>query len=75
MHMTEPEDFRRLDDPAFLAARGRVREELERARDGKVSTELNARYHAMNLEFRRRACMIRAGEAVAASSVLPFACA
>jgi len=51
--MTEPNDFRLLDDPEFLAARRRVREELERAPEGKP--ELAARYQAMNMEFLRRA--------------------
>jgi hypothetical protein len=53
--MTETSDFSQLDDPAFLAARGRAREEFERASEGTVSAELASRYRAMNAEFLRRA--------------------
>jgi hypothetical protein len=53
--MSEDYDFSQLDDPAFLAARRRVREELEHTPAGTVSTELAARFQAMNAEFLRRA--------------------
>lgn len=44
--MTSDDEFARLDDPAFLAERKRVREELQ------VLTE---RYRRLNEEFDRRA--------------------
>ncbi len=53
--MTETSEFAQLDDPAFLAARKRAREEFERASEGTQSGELAARYRAMNAEFLRRA--------------------
>jgi hypothetical protein len=53
--MSEDDDFSQLDDPEFLAARKRVREELEYTPAGAVSAELAARYQAMNAEFLRRA--------------------
>jgi hypothetical protein len=53
--MSEDDDFSQLDDPAFLAARRRVREELEHAPTGAVSAELAARFQAMDAEFLRRA--------------------
>jgi hypothetical protein len=53
--MTETGNFGQLDDPAFLAARRRVREQLERASEGTVTAELAARHQAMTAEFMRRA--------------------
>jgi hypothetical protein len=44
--MTSDEDFTRLDDPALLAERGRVRDELQ---------ALAERYEALSAEFTRRA--------------------
>lgn len=49
------DDFTHLDDPAFLAERRRVREELEHTPECAVSAETTARYQAMNEEFLRRA--------------------
>jgi hypothetical protein len=49
------DDFTHLDDPAFLAERRRVREELEHTPECAVSPETTARYQAMNEEFLRRA--------------------
>jgi hypothetical protein len=49
----EHRDLQALDDPAFLAERRRVREELERTPAG--SDELTARYAALDDEFIRRA--------------------
>jgi hypothetical protein len=46
MHDDSDDDFTQLDDPAFLAERGKVREALE------VLTE---RYRLINIEFDRRA--------------------
>jgi hypothetical protein len=40
------DDFTQLDDPAFLAERARVREELQ---------ELTERFRRLNEEFDRRA--------------------
>jgi hypothetical protein len=51
--MTSDEDFSQLDDPAFLAERKRVREELERT--PAVSEEMAARYQRLTDEFIRRA--------------------
>jgi hypothetical protein len=53
--MSDSDDFSRLDDPAFLAERKRVREALERAHGQAVSPELTARYERLNDEFLRRA--------------------
>jgi hypothetical protein len=53
--MTSDDDFTQLDDPAFLAERTRVREQLEHTPDNAVSPELTIRYQAMNEEFLRRA--------------------
>ena len=48
--------FTRLDDPAFLAERARVRERLARLPDNTNGrAELERLYTAMNLEFDRRA--------------------
>jgi hypothetical protein len=44
--MTTDDEFTQLDDPAFLAERTRVREEL---------TNLTERYRKLNEEFDRRA--------------------
>lgn len=49
------DDFAQLDDQAFLAARGRVRDELEHSPEHAVSPETTALYQAMNEEFLRRA--------------------
>jgi hypothetical protein len=53
MTMTSDEDFSQLDDPAFLAERKRVREELERT--PAVSEETAERYQRLTDEFIRRA--------------------
>jgi hypothetical protein len=58
--MTSDEDFTQLDDPAFLAERKRVREELEYAPE--ASTELTDRYEKLNEEFLRRARVAWGGE-------------
>jgi hypothetical protein len=44
--MTTDDEFTQLDDPAFLAERTRVREEL---------ADLTERYRKLNEEFDRRA--------------------
>ena len=44
--MTSDDEFTQLDDPAFLAERTRVREELQ---------DLTERYRRLNEEFDRRA--------------------
>jgi hypothetical protein len=49
----EDSDFTQLDDPAFLAERRRVREELERT--PAASDELTAHYQRLDDEFIRRA--------------------
>jgi hypothetical protein len=49
--MSDSDDFSKLDDPAFLAERRRVRDELVR----EPSPELTARYERLNDEFDRRA--------------------
>jgi hypothetical protein len=51
--MSEEDDFTQLDDPAFLAERRRVREELERT--PTASDELAVRYQRLDDEFIRRA--------------------
>jgi hypothetical protein len=49
-------DFRILDDPAFLAERRRVRDQLEHEPEGTAGHhELAELYAAMNEEFCRRA--------------------
>lgn len=48
------DDFARLDDPAFLAERRRVREALEHAAEHGASPELTARYQRLHEEFLRR---------------------
>jgi hypothetical protein len=51
-----PTDFSRLDDPAFLAARARVRDLLEHVPENSLDrTGLELQYEAMNREFDRRA--------------------
>jgi len=51
------DDFARLDDPAFLAERRRVREELEHTPEHEVTPELTARHRMLNDEFVRRASL------------------
>jgi len=53
--MSESDDFTRLDDPAFIAERKRVREELEREPENQANVELIARFQKLNEEFLRRA--------------------
>jgi len=53
--MSESDDFTKLDDLDFLAARRRVRDALDGASAGNASPELAARYEAMTEEFLRRA--------------------
>jgi hypothetical protein len=55
MDDTFSDEFAQLDDPAFLAERSRVREELEHAPEQEASPELTARYQRLNEEFLRRA--------------------
>lgn len=49
------DDFSRLDDPAFLAERRRVREALEHTPEHAASPELTAHYEKLTDEFLRRA--------------------
>ncbi len=49
------DDLARLDDPAFLAERRRVRDALEHAPEHEASPELTARYQRLDEEFLRRA--------------------
>lgn len=51
--MSDIDDFTKLDDPEFLAARRRVRDAFESTPTGEASPELTARYQAMNEEFLR----------------------
>jgi hypothetical protein len=53
--MSESDDFTKLDDQEFLAARRRVREALNSTTADNASPELTARCQAMNDEFLRRA--------------------
>jgi hypothetical protein len=54
--MSEPADFRQLDDPAFLAERARLRGVLEHVPENSVDrVKLQGLYEAMNREFDRRA--------------------
>jgi hypothetical protein len=72
--MSDSDDFSQLDDPAFLAARSRVREELEHAPHSTASAGLTARYEAMNAEFLRRARIAWEGtvsDATSAIATLP----
>jgi hypothetical protein len=57
MNESFSDDFRQLDDPAFIATRRRVREELEHTPEHEVSPELTARYQKLNEEFLRRAAL------------------
>jgi hypothetical protein len=56
--MSESDDFTKLDDLEFLAARRRVRDALCL----EESLDLAARYQAMNEEFCRRARIEWRGE-------------
>jgi hypothetical protein len=51
------EDFTAMSDPEFLAARRRVREELEHTPEHELSPELTARYQKLDEEFLRRASL------------------
>jgi hypothetical protein len=51
------DDYRQLDDPAFIEMRSRVREELEHTPEHEVSPELTVRYQQLNDEFLRRASL------------------
>jgi hypothetical protein len=51
----EPGDFTKLSDPAFLAERARVRDELEHQCDAVEHADLQQVFDAMNCEFDRRA--------------------
>jgi hypothetical protein len=54
--MSEPDDFRQLDDPAFLAERARLRGLLQHVSANAVDrARLERLYEAMNQEFDRRA--------------------
>jgi hypothetical protein len=52
--MSESDDFTKLDDQEFLAARRRVSDALEAMPAARAAPELTARYEAMNEEFLRR---------------------
>ena len=63
--------FTRLDDPAFLTERARVRDRLARVPDDTEGrAELERLYEAMNLEFDRRAS---AAWAIASQTCQPAA--
>lgn len=52
----EPADFYRLDDPAFLEERARLRERLQHVPENSVDRmELERLYESMTEEFLRRA--------------------
>jgi hypothetical protein len=53
--MSDTDDLSKLDDPAFLAERRRVREELEHTLEHALAGALVARYQRLNAEFDRRA--------------------
>jgi hypothetical protein len=56
MHPSDQPDFRDLDDPAFLAERTRVRDQMENGPEESAGRDDLARlYEAMNEEFCRRA--------------------
>jgi len=55
MHPSDPQDFRNLDDPAFLAERTRVRDQLENDGSTADRDDIARLYEAMNDEFCRRA--------------------
>ena len=59
--MSDSDDFTKLDDMEFLAARRRLREELECV-TARENLDLVARYEAMNEEFLRRARISWRGE-------------
>jgi hypothetical protein len=53
---SQPSDLTKLDDPAFLAERARIRRLLEEAPDNAAGRgELQRLYEAMTDEFCRRA--------------------
>jgi hypothetical protein len=55
-HNSEPDDFTKLDDPAFLAERARIRGLLEhRPENAAGRADLDRLYQAMTEEFCRRA--------------------
>jgi hypothetical protein len=56
--MTSNEDLTQLDDPAFLAERARVRDELEHTPDQEVTPELRC-FRRLDDEFLRRASLER----------------
>ena len=49
------DDFAKLSDPAFLAERARVRDELEHESGAGGRADLQRVFDAMNREFDRRA--------------------
>jgi hypothetical protein len=49
------EDFSQFDDPAFLAERRKLRDQIEGTPDGELSEDLLSRYEAIDAEFLRRA--------------------
>jgi hypothetical protein len=53
--MSDGDEFSGLDDPAFLAERRRVRDELERLPEHERDPETVARYGRLDDEFIRRA--------------------
>jgi hypothetical protein len=53
--MSEVDEFSQLDDPAFLAERRRVRDELEHVPEHEQDPELAARFQRLDDEFIRRA--------------------
>jgi hypothetical protein len=53
--MSEVGEFSQLDDPAFLAERRRVREELEGVPEHEQDPEQVARFQRLDDEFIRRA--------------------
>ena len=55
-HNSESDDFTKLDDPAFLAERARIRGLLEHRPENAVGrADLERLYQAMTEEFCRRA--------------------
>jgi hypothetical protein len=53
--MSDSDDFTKLDDPEFLAARRQVRDALDNEQETSPGADLTDRYEAMNEEFIRRA--------------------
>lgn len=51
------EDLSAMSDPDFLAARRRVREELEHTPEHELSPKLTARIQMLDEEFPRRASL------------------